>query len=96
MLVKTPAQQISTQRIREKINELLSELSHENLVAVERYVRFLHADQQTVSHVVKEDNPPYLYPTVPVPASAFGELTGIMPPVGGDALADTEALYDDV
>ncbi len=41
------------------------------------------------------ENAPYLYPTVPVPASVFARLSGIMPPVEGDALADTEALYDE-
>jgi len=29
-----------------------------------------------------------------VPVATLRELIGIMPLVGGDALADTEALYD--
>jgi hypothetical protein len=37
---------------------------------------------------------PYCYPTVPLPASALDSLVDIMPPVGGDALSDTEALYN--
>lgn len=44
----------------------------------------------------QEERPPYLYPTVLLPPSALDGLIGIMPPVGGDALADTEALYDEV
>lgn len=40
------------------------------------------------------EKPPYLYPTMPAPFSVFDGLIGIMPPVDGDALADTEALYD--
>ena len=40
------------------------------------------------------DVAPYRYPTVPVPASSLGKFIDLMPPVGGDALADTEALYD--
>ena len=38
----------------------------------------------------------FIYPTIPLPASTFSGLVGTMPPVGGDALADTEALFDDV
>jgi len=42
------------------------------------------------------DDLPYLYPTVPLPPSSLDGLVGIMPRVGGDALADTESLYDEV
>jgi hypothetical protein len=45
---------------------------------------------------VGEERPPYVYPTVPLPTSVVDGLIGIVPPVGGDALADTEALYDEV
>ena len=39
---------------------------------------------------------PWLYPTVPLPASVFLGLIGLIDaPIGGDALADTEALYDE-
>lgn len=35
-------------------------------------------------------------PTVEVPADSLLRLLDLLPPVGGDALADTEALYDQV
>jgi hypothetical protein len=38
----------------------------------------------------------YRYPTVPVPASALDNLIGLLPGVEGDALADTEGVYDNV
>jgi hypothetical protein len=33
-------------------------------------------------------------PTIPVPAAGLDGLLGMVPRVGGDALADTEALYE--
>ena len=36
---------------------------------------------------------PYTYPTRTLPARALGEIVGIVS-LGGDAVADTEALYD--
>lgn len=33
-------------------------------------------------------------PTVEMPADSLLRLLDLMPPVGGDALADSEALYD--
>jgi hypothetical protein len=38
----------------------------------------------------------YCYPTVSVPLSSLDGLIDIMPGIEGDALADTEALYDEV
>ncbi|MEK8021898.1 MAG: hypothetical protein VSS75_033910 [Candidatus Parabeggiatoa sp.] len=38
----------------------------------------------------------YCYPTVSVPLSSLEGLIGIMPGIKGDALADTEALLDEV
>jgi len=38
----------------------------------------------------------YRYPTVSVPLSSLDGLIGIMPGIKGDALADTEALLDEV
>jgi len=35
-------------------------------------------------------------PTVEMPADSLLRLLDLLPPVGGDALADTEALYDQV
>jgi hypothetical protein len=41
-----------------------------------------------------ETRVPFCYPTIPVPAAVLDGLLGMVSPVGGDALADTEALYD--
>ena len=92
--------QTSTQATRSRIVALLKDLPPESLTLVERFVQFLR-DQarrgQPVGSVsVREERRPYVYPTVPLPASVLDGLVGIMPPVEGDALADTEALYDEV
>jgi len=82
-----------------QIIEMLNDLPPESLVVVEQFIQFLRQQAQqgrAVVTVAGESAPPYLYPTVPVPASALEGLIGIMPPVEGDALADTEALYDEV
>ena len=55
-----------------------------------------NASVQMGSVSVREEQPSYVYPTVPLPTSVVDGLIGIVPPVGGDALADTEALYDEV
>jgi len=83
-----------------RIVALLDGLPPESLTLVERFVQFLRDQarrgQPVVSASVREERPPYIYPTVPLPASALDGLVGVMPPVEGDALADTEALYDEV
>ncbi len=38
----------------------------------------------------------YCYPTVSIPPSSLDGLIAIIPGIEGDALADTEALYDEV
>jgi hypothetical protein len=79
------------------IVKLLSDLSPDSLAFVEQLVLFLRERTQLpVTLAAREKRAPYLYPTVPVPPSLVDGLVGIMPPVGGDALADTEALYDQV
>lgn len=87
--------------IQNRILPLLEDLPPESLSVVEQFVTFLReqARRGRIVEVVpqeKEKSPPYLYPTVTVPASSLDGLIGIMPPVGGDALADTEALYNEV
>ena len=92
--------QAPAQTVRERILALLDELSPENLITVEHFVQFLREQARRGQPVTvlseKKDRHPYRYPTVPVPASSLDGLVGIMSPVGGDALADTEALYDEV
>lgn len=36
------------------------------------------------------------YPTQFIPASVLSSLTALLPPMEGDALLDTEAIYDGV
>ena len=90
----------TTREVEKRILSLLAELPPESLVVVERFIEFLREQAQrgeTVTTVSgRGERPPYRYPTVPVPASSLSKLIGIMPPVDGDALADTEALYDEV
>lgn len=82
-----------------RILTLLDGLPPESLAVVERFVQFLHEQarhgQPVVAISEQEETPVYHYPTVPLPASILDGLVGVMPPVGGDALADTEALYDE-
>ena len=83
-----------------RILSLLDDLPEESLSVVEQFVQFLREQAQQGRSVVvtseNEEHPPYLYPTVPLPPSSLDGLVGIMPRVGGDALADTESLYDEV
>ena len=85
---------------RNRIIALLEDLPPESLALVERFIQFLRDQAQRGQPVgsgpVREKRPPYVYPTVPLSASVLDGLIGIMPPVEGDALADTEALYDEV
>ena len=79
---------------------LLDDLPPEGLKLVEEFVQFLRQQVQKGQPVgtvaLKESQKPYLYPTVTVPAESMRDLIGIMP-VGykGDALEDSEALYDE-
>jgi hypothetical protein len=90
----------TVQSTRQSILDLLDDLPPESLTVVEALVRFLRDQarqgQPVVAALDSTGQPRFRYPTVPVPASSLDGLVGIMPPVGGDALADTEALYDEV
>lgn len=84
---------------------LLNDLPADSLVTVRQFVTFLHQQAQQ-EHAYQDDRqpsvngkaekPPYQYPTVSVPASKLLELAGTLSGYEGDALVDTEALYDDV
>jgi len=81
-----------------RILALLATLPPESVGVVEQFVVFLHAQaQQGHPIAVVADHETHVslrYPTISVPAAVLEGLMGIVPPVGGDALADTEALYD--
>ena len=79
----------STQLSKRRIVELLDELPPESLKMVEQFVRFL-----------RQQGPVALgqrYATILAPASSLDAWAGLLPEgYVGDALADTEALYDEV
>jgi hypothetical protein len=82
---------------KQTIYDLLDDLPPEGLEAVEGFVRFLRKQAkkaQNAADAATEESAPFRYPTIPLPLASLGGLVGIMPPVGGNALAETEALYD--
>lgn len=94
---KTPA---APNKVQARILSLLADLPPEGQVLVEQFARFVHEQAQRGQSVATAPMPgkqvPYMYPTVPVPHSVINGLIGLWPPVGGDALEDSEALYDEV
>ena len=83
-----------------EITSLLNELSPENLQLVEQFVRFLReqARRGQPIEIVKRKGKKqeYLYPTVAVPASSLDNWLNLVPGgYEGDALKDSEALYDE-
>jgi len=64
----------------------LVQLPAEDVSAVALLVARLRQQRQATVH----------HSTVEMPADSLLGLMGLLPPIGGDALADTEALYDQV
>jgi len=88
------------EQVQSRILPLLEKLPPESLAVVEQFVRFVHELAQEGQVVETVSTPkgraPYLYPTVLVPASSLAQLVNLLPEgYDGDALADTEALYDE-
>ena len=86
--------------MRDHILSLLDDLPPESLNVVNQFVQFLHErarqGQPVVSESDDEGKVPYLYPSVGVPAKSLDGLIGLLSEgYEGDALADTEALYDE-
>src|SRR5262245_6100495 len=81
-----------------RILALLTTLPPESVGVVEQFVQFLYAQAQQGQFIVpvadRDTRASCRYPTIPVPAAVLDSLIGLVPSVGGDALADTEALYD--
>jgi hypothetical protein len=77
---------------------LLTTLPPESVRVVEQFVQFLSVQAQQGQPVAivagHEAHVSFCYPTIPVPAAVLDGVIGMVPRVGGDALADTEALYD--
>jgi len=84
-------------RINTDLTSLLAELPPESVQLVEQFARFLREQArrgQPVEATPAKGKPSYSYPTILVPASSIDGMIGIMPPIGGDALKDSESLYD--
>ena len=75
---------------KEQIIHELDELSPEGLQDLHQYLAFLRYKSKIGK---QETDHELVYPTRFVPAERLDALTGIVH-VGGDASADSEALYD--
>jgi hypothetical protein len=99
----TTRPQTSVQETQRRIRSLLHDLPAESLAVVEQFVAFLRQqlEQGRAVSVSEEkvvvEHPPYRYPTLSVPPSSLDAWMNLIPEgYEGDALADTEALYDEV
>ncbi len=78
-----------TEEIKRRISKLLNDLSPANLSLVEQLIEQLRYSNEVHSA-------PYTYPTVVNNADSLIPLTGLLrDDNAGDALVDTEALYDE-
>ena len=82
------SERLSDQVTKQRISELLDELPPASLRSVENFVRSLR-EREPLS-------PGPVYPTVENPASSLNAWLDLVPEgYEGDALADTEAMYDE-
>jgi len=80
----------------ESLSGLLDDLPTENRMMVEQFVRFLH-NRKPGRPATTLEQPHFRYPTVPLPASSLDAWVNLLPKgYEGDALADTEALFEAV
>jgi hypothetical protein len=94
---------IPRQTVQERLVTLLDDLSPEGLTVAEQFVRFLREyakqgqAQFTFQRPTGFPSDTFVYPTVCLPASSLNAWLNLIP-VGyaGDALTDTEAVYDEV
>ena len=92
-MTNTASTELST---RQTILALLEELPPDSLPMVETFIRFMQAQQTAVGEKPTHfQQPPWRYPTVRVPAASLDNLLGLLDEgYEGDALADTEAIYE--
>lgn len=79
------------------LQDLLSDLPPDSLSAVEQFVQLVREQAQHDQTLkVVAERPAYLCPTVLLPADSLDRWLNLSPTgYDGDALADTEALYDE-
>jgi hypothetical protein len=93
------------QTVQDEIAILVQELPYDSLLTLREFGRFLRFQRQQqsttpVSTSAHEVQPPLFhgrqiyYPLVRVAPAQLLELVGALPSIGGDALADTEAIYE--
>lgn len=84
------------QATRQTILALLDELPPDSLPMVETFIRFMQTQQTAVAELHQEQTP-WRYPTMRVPAASLDNLLSLLDEgYEGDALVDTEAIYDEV
>lgn len=83
---------LTSHETRKRIIALVQSLPAESLPIVEAFIRFVQAQQVAA---LTQPAMPWRYPTVAAPTAVLDRLTGLLSDVEGDALADTEALYDE-
>jgi len=88
--------------VRDDVVRMVDELSDDALERVKRYMEELRETtpeqrpgSDETSDIVETIRSPGGYEIVLIRPSVFLRLRDIMPDVGGDALADSEALYDE-
>jgi hypothetical protein len=89
----------STQVTQRDIDELLSDLPPESLAVLKQFVEFLRQQAQRGQPVVAgtPESHLYAYPTIAAPASSLKGWADLLSEGhSGDALADSETLYDKV
>lgn len=85
----------TVQQERQKIIALLEQLPADSLPMVETFIRFMQTQPPTTPATIKEPTP-WLYPTVPASPKTLDNWVGVLEEgYEGDALADTESLYDE-
>lgn len=85
---------VTTSRaLQREIAGQMNDLSLDGLLVLREFAASLR--QRTLRE--KSISPTLLrHPTVEMPADSLLGLMDLLPPVGGDALADSESLYDQV
>ena len=85
----------TTKALQREIAGQMKDLPLEGLLTLREFTAFLR--QRSLAEHPAASAPLSLHHrTVEMPAESLMGLMGLLPPIGGDALADTEALYDQV